>query len=111
MSKKVFCVDDAPAILMLLKKSLQPEGYSVVEAKNGKEALEKLNREDISSDISLFIVDVNIPVMDGFEFVKNLKSNENFKSKPVIFLTTESSARKKRNGQGTGSKRMGCKAL
>lgn len=98
MSKKVMCVDDSATIRMLVKKALQPEGYEIVEAENGQNGLEKLSGEDIS----LFIVDVNMPVMDGFEFVKNIKANTAVNTKPVIFLTTESSAQKKELGKELG---------
>jgi two-component system, chemotaxis family, chemotaxis protein CheY len=97
MPKKVMCVDDSNTIRMLVEKTLVPEGYEVLGAENGQDALDKL-----SSDISLFLVDVNMPVMGGFEFVENLKQKPEYKSKPVIFLTTESSADKKEKGKALG---------
>ncbi len=96
--KTILCIDDAKTIRMLVKKALEPEGYTVVEAENGKDGLDKCN----GSEINFFLVDVNMPVMDGFEFVKELKKKEKYSSVPVVFLTTESSADKKAMGKDLG---------
>jgi two-component system chemotaxis response regulator CheY len=97
MAKKVMCVDDSSTIRMLVEKTLVPEGFEVVGAENGQDAMDKL-----SSDIDIFLVDVNMPVMGGFEFIEKLKQKPEYKSKPVIFLTTESSTEKKEKGKALG---------
>ncbi len=97
MSKKIMCVDDSNTIRMLVKKTLVEEGFETVEAETGKDALNKL-----SDDISMFIVDVNMPIMDGFTFVNNIKEIEKHKRKPIIFLTTESGLEKKEKGKDMG---------
>lgn len=97
MAKKVMCVDDSNTIRMLVEKTLVPEGFEVVGAENGQVALDSL-----SSDIALFLVDVNMPVMGGFEFIENLKKKPEYNSIPVIFLTTESSTEKKERGKALG---------
>ncbi len=87
MAKKIMCIAYSSTIRMLVKKALVPAGFEVIEAKNGQVALDTLN-----SDIYIFIVDVNMPVMDGFEFIDNLKKDKpEYKNKSVIFLTTENS--------------------
>ena len=83
---------------MLVKKTLEPAGLEVAEASNGEEALELCDK----IAVGLFVVDVNMPVMDGFGFVKRLKERSDHKSTPVIFLTTESSASKKEMGRELG---------
>jgi two-component system, chemotaxis family, chemotaxis protein CheY len=98
MSKKVMCVDDSSTIRMLVKKALEPEGFEIVEAENGQDGLDKLSGQDIS----VFIVDVNMPVMDGFDFVKEIRGKSDFASTPIVFLTTESSAQKKQMGKELG---------
>ena len=98
MAKQVMCLDDSSTIRMLVKKALEPEGFEIIEAENGQDGLEKAE----GKDIAIFIVDVNMPVMDGFEFVKAIK--EKYPSIPVIFLTTESSAQKKQVGKELGVK-------
>ena len=94
----IFCVDDSSTIRMLVKKAVESEGYSVLEAENGKQALA---HKDISK-ADIFLVDVNMPEMNGFEFVKNIKKDPNLKTKPVIFLTTESAVDKKNEGKDAG---------
>jgi two-component system chemotaxis response regulator CheY len=98
MSKKVLAVDDSSTIRMLVKKALEPEGYTVIEAEDGQVALDKSGEEAID----LFIVDVNMPVMDGFTFVKEVKKKDAYKEAPIIFLTTESAAKKKEVGKELG---------
>jgi two-component system chemotaxis response regulator CheY len=98
MAGKIMCVDDSSTIRMLVKKSLNPEGWEIVEAENGQQGLEKIESEEIV----LFIVDVNMPVMDGFEFVKKVKAMDKHKDTPIIFLTTESSSQKKQLGKELG---------
>lgn len=98
MAKKVMCVDDSSTIRMLVKKALEPEGFDIIEAENGQNGLDKVSGQDISA----FIVDVNMPVMDGFTFVENIRKKSEFSSTPIIFLTTESSAQKKQMGKDLG---------
>jgi two-component system chemotaxis response regulator CheY len=97
MAKKVMCVDDSSTIRMLVEKTLVPAGFEVVGAENGQIAL-----DNVSPDIVIFLVDVNMPVMGGFEFVEKLKNRPEYKSKAVIFLTTECSAEKKEKGKTLG---------
>lgn len=97
MGKQVLCVDDSPTIRKLVHKALDPEGYTVDEAENGKDALGKANAAH-----DLFIVDVNMPEMDGFEFVEQIKKDASLAGKPVVFLTTESSEDKKARGKTLG---------
>jgi two-component system, chemotaxis family, chemotaxis protein CheY len=98
MAAKIMCVDDSSTIRMLVKKSLEPAGYEVLEAENGKEGLDKSG----SGGIGMFIVDVNMPVMNGFEFVGEIKKQGAHASTPIVFLTTESSAEKKEMGKNLG---------
>ena len=95
---KVLCIDDSLTIRMLVKKALSPEGYEVQEAENGQDAL-----DNISTDISLIIVDVNMPIMSGYEFVEEIKKNSAYENTPIIFLTTESSEEKKLKGKRLGT--------
>jgi len=97
MGKKILCIDDSPTIRKLVHKALDPSGHEIHEAENGKVALEMA---DASFD--LFIVDVHMPEMDGFEFVAAAKARPEIALKPVIFLTTESSEDKKKKGKELG---------
>jgi two-component system chemotaxis response regulator CheY len=100
MSKKILCVDDSVTIRKLVKKALEPEGYDIVEAENGEIALDKCTKEVMG----LCIVDVNMPVMDGFQFVEAVKKLDAYADVPIVFLTTESGAQKKEAGRQLGVK-------
>lgn len=77
-------IDDSYVLRKLLSLGLKGFDYSIFEAEDGLDALEKLNY--ISPD--LIIVDLNMPKMDGLEFIKTLRSNYRFLDIPVIMLTT-----------------------
>ena len=99
MGKTVFCIDDSPSIRMLVKSTLEPEGFAVRDAGNGQEALDALAKDPTAD---MFIVDVNMPVMDGFTFVEKLKKTPVHAGTPIVFLTTESGDDKKAQGKDLG---------
>lgn len=86
MKKRILVVDDERDIVDLLKYNLAKEGYEVVTAYNGKEAIEKATHPP-----DLVILDVMMPVLDGFETCKKLKSDPRTAHVPVLFLTASSS--------------------
>jgi two-component system alkaline phosphatase synthesis response regulator PhoP len=86
VKKKILVVDDERDIVDLLRYNLAKEGYDVVPAYNGKEALEKAAHPP-----DLIILDVMMPVLDGFETCKRLKSDPRTSAVPVLFLTASSS--------------------
>jgi len=80
---KVLVVDDDPDDLKMISMILAPEGYQVVTAQNGREALEKVESEEPD----LIILDVMMPELDGFAACAKLKSSPERKGIPVILLT------------------------
>jgi len=84
---KAMVVDDSKAIRMILSKTLTEVGYEVCEASNGREALSVFDRE--KADISLVLVDWNMPQMDGLEFVKRLRADPKHSSVVLMMVTTE----------------------
>jgi two-component system, chemotaxis family, chemotaxis protein CheY len=104
MGKTVMIVDDTEAIRMSVGFILQEEGYTVVEAKNGQEALDTLKN---GTKIELIICDVNMPVLDGIGFLRALKTDgvySAYKFTPIIMLTTEAGEDKKSEGKELGAK-------
>jgi len=81
---RILCVDDEPHNLSLLEAMLSPQGYVVVSATNGTEALEKIATERI--DICL--LDVMMPGMDGFEVCRRIKSDVLHRNIPVVMITS-----------------------
>jgi DNA-binding response OmpR family regulator len=86
MTKKILLCDDEPDILTILKRYLEVDGYSVVTASDGQEALEKI----FSDHFDLIILDVMMPKVNGWEVCKRIKSKAETKNIPVIILTAKS---------------------
>jgi two-component system chemotaxis response regulator CheY len=84
MMKKILIVDDSPTIRKLIGFILKKQEFMIAEAEDGIDAMEKLG----SIEADLIIVDLNMPNMDGIQFVKNLRSNYYHMDTPVIMLTT-----------------------
>lgn len=85
MARKILAVDDERHIVRLVQVNLERQGYQVVTAFDGKEALEKVDSEHPD----LIVLDVMMPYMDGFEVLKNLKKNAVTRDIPVIMLTAK----------------------
>lgn len=100
MSKTILIVDDSASLRQVVRIALTNAGYAVIEAEDGKDALGKLD----GTKIHLIISDVNMPIMDGIEFLKNVKARANYKFTPVIMLTTEGGEAKKLQGQQAGAR-------
>ena len=100
MSKKIMVVDDSKAIRQSLMITLKSQGYDVIEASNGIEALDLMK----GNNVGLFISDVNMPEMDGIELLKKIKQDKDYKYTPVIMLTTESGRDMIEAGKEAGAK-------
>ena len=100
MGKTILIVDDSATIRQVVGMTLKGAGYEVMEASDGKDALNKLD----GKKINLIISDVNMPNMDGITFVKEMKKIAAYKFVPVIMLTTEGNEEKKKAGQDAGAK-------
>lgn len=85
MARKVLVVDDSEVLRRITTFNLKKAGYDVAEAVDGIDALEKL--KDFKAD--LILLDIMMPRMDGFTFLRNIKSNDNFSNIPVIVLTAK----------------------
>ena len=85
MAAKILAVDDEKHIVRLVQINLQKEGYDVITASNGQEALDRI----AADKPDLVIMDVMMPQMDGFEALKTLKSQPETVNLPVIMLTAK----------------------
>lgn len=86
--KTILSVDDSGVMRKIIGRSVDVLGYGFLEAANGVQALEVVDKH--RSEISLIILDVNMPEMDGFEVLTRLKGSPQWASIPVMMLTTES---------------------
>jgi two-component system alkaline phosphatase synthesis response regulator PhoP len=98
MSTKILLVDDEKDIIEFLQYNLEQEGFEVIAANNGEEALKK-----ISLKPDLVILDVMMPKMDGFEVCTEIRRKKGFENMPVIFLTAKSSEVDEIKGLETGA--------
>jgi two-component system chemotaxis response regulator CheY len=99
VGKRALVVDDSSTVRKLVGRMLQQIGLEIVEAANGKEGLERLQ----GGAFQLIITDLNMPVMDGLEFIRAVRADPNHKATPIIFLTTESEADKKNEAHAAGA--------
>ncbi len=89
-SLRALIVDDSSVMRKIVERSLRQAGIDlnqVIEAGNGAEALAVLQEQQVD----LILCDINMPVMDGLEFIKQLREVEKAKAVPVIMITTEGS--------------------
>jgi CheY-like chemotaxis protein len=84
--KKVLIVDDDMRNLFALSKVLDEKGMIIVEAENGRVALDKLEKEP---DINIILMDIMMPVMDGYEAMRQVRLKKEFKNLPIIALTAK----------------------
>jgi len=99
MRKRVLVVDDHPPTVRLIRKALENEGLRVTGARNGAECL--LAIEDERPD--LVILDVIMPVMDGFQTLRVLREREETKTLPVVILSIRSDDQDVLKGLSTGA--------
>ena len=85
LSGKILVVDDTPSNIQSLAATLKPAGYQVLVATNGQQALDVMAK--VRPD--LILLDIMMPVMDGFEACANIKANANWHDIPIIFLTAK----------------------
>lgn len=82
--KKALVVDDSLTVRIYHSSLLKNLGFEVDTAENGMEALEMA----IKNKYDLFLTDINMPVMDGYEFVRKLRKMDEYRLTPVVFITT-----------------------
>ena len=82
--KRILIVDDAATVRMYHRNILEAEGYAVEEAINGIEAMEK----SLQHPFDLYVVDINMPKLDGYGFLRELRSHDIFQA-PAIMVSTE----------------------
>jgi two-component system chemotaxis response regulator CheY len=97
---KLLYVDDSQTILDMLSSSLLELGYlDTKSAEDGAEALAMCEEEEFD----FIITDINMPNMNGFEFIEAIRNKYNYMSTPILVLTTESSNEMKQKGYQVGA--------
>ena len=99
MSKIILVVDDSATVRKFVATSLNLKGFRVITAADGMEALEKMPLESVD----LVITDLNMPDMDGFEFIKTLQETPEYKHIPIIILSSMTDEHDKERGYQLGA--------
>ncbi len=101
MPKVVLVVDDAISIRQTLSLTFQKSGYQVLQAENGLEALQQLQQHP---EVQIVISDLEMPLMNGFELLSNMRQNPNLANTPVVILTSRSTEKHRQLAQELGAK-------
>ncbi len=99
MSKTVLTVDDSASIRQMVTFTLKSAGYDVQEAVDGADGLGKAKMKSFD----LILTDQNMPNMDGLTLIKSLRMMPQYRSTPILMLTTESSDAMKASGRAAGA--------
>lgn len=98
-SARILIVDDSTTVRLYYRKALEAKGFVVDEAENGVAGLERA----LSADFEMLLVDVNMPMMDGYEFVRLLRSPPNDYTVPIVMISSEPEAKDRRAAYHAGA--------
>ncbi len=99
MPKKILIVDDSESIREVVSFTLENEGFEVLVANDGTDALKYLD----GREIDMIITDLHMPEMDGITLIKHVRAMEAYQRIPILFLTTESQTAKKMEAKEAGA--------
>lgn len=95
---EILIVEDSASMRQLASFTLKSTGHSITEAVDGMDGLNKAG----SKQYDAILTDMNMPQMNGIDMVAKLRAQPNYKTTPIIMLTTESSAEEKQKGKSVG---------
>ena len=101
MLKKVLVVDDSALIHQMYKMVLMRYRCQIIAALNGQDGLDKLEQ---NPDVSLMLVDINMPLMNGLEFIQKVKATGKYDDIPIIIVSTEGKEEDTQRGLAIGAK-------
>ena len=96
---RILTIDDSKTMRDMLMLTLVDAGFDVIQAVDGKDGIDMLERENVD----VVITDINMPRMDGYEVVRQLRARPEHKTTPILVLTTESEAEKKNVARAAGA--------
>jgi two-component system chemotaxis response regulator CheY len=101
MLKKVLVVDDSALIHQMYKMVLMRYRCEIINALNGQDGLDKLAQHP---DINLILLDINMPVLNGIEFIKKVKEAGSYEAIPIVMVSTEGKEEDTLRGLSLGAK-------
>lgn len=99
MGKLIMTADDSASVRQMVAFTLKQNGYEVIEAADGQDALQKL----AGKKVDMLLTDLNMPKLDGLGLIKGVRAGGLNKFIPIIMLTTESQDSKKAEGKAAGA--------
>ena len=99
MKKVIMIADDSSTVRKFVAFSLKMNQFEVVMAEDGMDAMEKISQ----NQVDLAIVDLNMPNMDGFEFIETIRKTDDYKNLPIIILSSEKSEESIQKGKSVGA--------
>ena len=98
MSRTILAVDDSASVRQLVSFTLRAANYEVIEAVDGRDALQRLQ-----GPVHLVITDLNMPNADGIELIRGIRGHPDYRYIPIIVLTTESQEARKQAARAAGA--------
>ena len=99
-AKRILVVDDSASVRRTVRDALEQAGFVVLEAENGERALRVLGERE---PIDLLLVDVNMPIMDGYEVIRRTRAMSRYASMPIFVMTTEAGTKAVKEGKAAGA--------
>lgn len=99
MAKTILAIDDSASIRQMVSFTLKSAGYEVLDAVDGQDGLDKAK----GNEVHLVLTDQNMPRMDGLTLIRTLRALPQYKTTPILMLTTESSDAMKQQGRAAGA--------
>jgi two-component system chemotaxis response regulator CheY len=99
MSKRILTIDDSKTMRDMLMLTLAEAGFDVLQAVDGQDGLDVL----VGQQVDVIITDINMPRMDGYEVIRQLRQKPEHKTTPILVLTTESEAEKRNLAREAGA--------
>ncbi|MBW3671890.1 MAG: response regulator [Acidobacteria bacterium] len=96
---RVLTVDDSRTILAMLHHTLSNAGFTVLQAEDGQQGLDVLEKENVD----IVITDINMPVMDGLKLVSLVRQNDQLRNIPIVIITTEGAEEDRERGLALGA--------
>lgn len=99
MTKTILTIDDSASIRQMVSMTLMSAGLDVIEAANGAEGYDKAT----ANTVHAILTDLNMPILNGIEFIRKYRQHPSSKGIPIILLTTESDEELKRQAKEAGA--------
>jgi len=99
MSKTILTIDDSSSVRQMVSLTLASAGYSVIEAVDGSDGYDKAT----SASVDAILTDLNMPGMNGLDFVRKYRTHPSSRGIPIVFLTTESDESFKQQAKAAGA--------